>query len=89
MLSHHQLLLLNPAVNRPGLRLGNDAKWDVVNTHRGQFKGVTKRTVSVETVRWCTRDVRSKEDRPIFSVPVARATAHRGGDGVEFPTAVY
>lgn len=37
--------------------------------------------VSVETVGLCTRNVRSKEDRPIFSVPVARATAHRGGDG--------
>lgn len=45
--------------------------------------------MSVETVRLCTGDVRSKEDRPIFSVPVARATAHRGGDGVEFPAAVY
>lgn len=33
--------------------------------------------VSVETVRLCTGDVRSKEDRPIFSVLVARATAHR------------
>lgn len=50
---------------------------------------VTKCMVSVETVGLCTGNVRSKEDRPIFSVPVARATAHRGGDGVEFPAAVY
>lgn len=55
----------------------------------GSIEWVTKRMVSVETVRFCTGDVRSKEDRPIFSVPVARATAHRGGDGVEFPAAVY
>lgn len=55
----------------------------------GSIEGVTKQTVSVETVRLYTRDSRSKEDRPIFSVPVARATAHRGGDGVEIPTAVY
>lgn len=55
----------------------------------GSIEWVTKRMVSVETVRFCTGDVRSKEDRPIFSVPVARATAHRGGDGVEFPAAFY
>ena len=32
--------------------------------------------LSVETVGFCTGNVGSKEDRPIFSVPVARATAH-------------
>lgn len=30
-----------------------------------------------------------KKIGPIFSVPVARATAHRGWDGAEFPAAVY
>lgn len=45
--------------------------------------------VSVKTVGLFTGNVRSKEDGPIYSVPVARATAHRGGDGVEFPAAVY
>lgn len=50
---------------------------------------MTECIVSVETVGLCTGNVRSKEDRPIFSVPVSRATAHRGGDGVEFPAAVY
>lgn len=55
----------------------------------GSIVWVTKYMVSVETVGLCTGNVRSKEDRPIFSVPVARATAHRGGDGVEFPAAVY
>lgn len=48
---------------------------------KGSIERATKCMVSVETVGLCTRDVRSKEDRPIFSVPVARATAHRGGDG--------
>lgn len=59
------------------------------NICKGSIEWVTKCMVSVETVGLCTGNVRSKEDRPIFSVPVARATAHRGGDGVEFPAAVY
>ncbi len=63
-----------------------DAEYTVC---KGSIEWVTKCMVSVETVGLCTGNVRSKEDRPIFSVPVARATAHRGGDGVEFPAAVH
>lgn len=59
------------------------------NICAGSTECVTKCMVSVETVGLCAGNVRSKEDRPIFSVPVARATAHRGWDGVEFPAAVY
>lgn len=59
------------------------------NICKGSIEWVTKCMVSVETVGLCTGNVRNKEDRPIFSVPVARATAHRGGDGVVFPAAVY
>lgn len=57
---------------------------------QGSIESVTKCVVSLETVGLCTGNVRSKEDRPIFRVPVATATAHRSGDGVvEFPAAVY
>lgn len=73
--------------------------WELVRTpfhntrtckcNAGVNRKMTKCMVSVETVQLCTGNVRSKEDRPIFSVPVSRATAHRGGDGVEFPAAVY
>lgn len=48
------------------------------NICAGSTERVTKCMVSVETVGLCAGNVRSKEDRPIFSVPVARATAHRG-----------